>query len=223
MKYNRDKNYMREISMMSLTKLNTKMKMRKTERNLRNMAMITCLIISILFVGCNKDDDDIGNNASIIEAKNVEGVSSEVVTVEVGLAYYDGLIATGDFKNGGFKVKLPKTLSDEYLESVEEEYISGTASDKNAKITDLYTFEIWGLDAKGNYVGGFELIDDECFRVTYVYADRKVTLKGKGKDGEDLDCSFKKGWNIIYINGCSNGGITTTKPSGVTFKWYYYD
>ena len=203
MGYNRDKNYMRK-------NLNTKMKMRQTKRNLRNMAMITCLIVSILFVGCNKDDDDIGSNTSVIEAKNIEGVSSKVTTVVV----YGGdneLFGTGDFKNGGFKIKLPKTPSRDLVSVEGWDY----ASDQNANVSDLYYIEIYGLDAKGDYVGHFELKDDESYYVNYVYADRKFTLKG-----DRYDCSFKKGWNIVYLGG---GTITTTKPSGVTFKWYWYE
>jgi len=209
MGYNRDKNYMRK-------NLNTKMKMRQTKRNLRNMAMITCLIVSILFVGCNKDDDDIGSNTSVIEAKNIEGVSSKVTTVVV-YAGSNELFGTGDFKNGGFKIKLPKTPSDKSLESVK----GSNASDQNAKTTDLYYREIYGLDANGDCVGVFSLSSDDYdnyYYVNYVYADRKFTLK----EGDYYDCSFKKGWNIVYISS-SSSIVTTTKPSGVTFKWHWYE
>jgi len=188
--------------------------------NKKNSLRKVCLLLALPFalIACNKEgaDDGIGNNSSIIEAKNVGGDDySRVATVAVFCNDCDNeIIATADFKNGGFKLKLPKTVSEEALSTVEYHGMGSVASDMNAKITEFDEMLILAFDAKGDDVGefGLEAVDTSWY-VNYVYADRKFTLKG-----DDCDCTFKKGWNILYLNARE---ITTTKPSGVTFKWFY--
>lgn len=193
------------------------------------MTFVSVFVIS--FVACNKDDDDIGGNPSVIEIKNVIGDYSEVATVKVVNQSSDGQdeIASGKFKNGKCKITLPKTLSDKYMFSINEVVDNEiVASDKNAKISGLYWNEIIGYDNSGNESVEFWLANNKEYHsfVVYVYADRKFTLKGSDRDGvTNFDCEFKKGWNIVYHDesAYTSGNITTNKPSGMDYKWYCND
>ena len=208
----------------------TKKKMRNIRKNLRNAAMITFLAAGIVFVGCNKDDDGINKDSSIIEAKNVIGVTNDVVKVMLYLDVEgegsDGEIASADFKNGGFKIKLPKTIPAANLYPIGDWEDEGVVvSDKSAKYSGGFWMEIVGYDKNDDQVKWFELRDSRggdysCY-VTYTYVDRNCTVKGN--DGfEYFDCTFKKGWNIVYVDESSGNhcNITTTKPSGITYQWY---
>ena len=200
----------------------TKKKMRNIRKNLRNAAMITFLAVGIVFVGCNKDDDGINKDSSIIEAKNVIGVSNDVVKVKLYLDV-DGEgsnteIASADFKNGGFKIKLPKTIPAANLYPIGAKFDIDEGlviSDKSAKYSGGFWMEIVGYDKNDDERESFKLYDSrggDYGYVTYTYVDRNCTVKGN-----IYDCKFKKGWNIVYLG---EFGITTTKPSGITYQWY---
>jgi hypothetical protein len=62
--------------------------------------------------------------------------------------------------------------------------------------------------------------------INFIYADRSFTEKGISLYGVEFDCSYKKGWNIVYVSRAGKisdaGSIQTTqKPLNEIFKCYY--
>ena len=234
--------------------------MTKSRFNLRNVAIIACLAVtSMMFSGCDKDDDpngngNLGGNASKITATNVINSSSQIATVKVEL-YWDteddwgsDVIAQAAYKDSGFTLELPATVSNKYLYLLAEGAPSGiTISDKTVKC--VAEIDIEAYDKDDDNIGGFYLTnDDESAYAMWIYVDKNVTIKGEERDIDEeyneeyiikYDMDLKKGWNVVYgkeaeSHNNSTGrdvytySMTTQAPSGVTLKWYfdsydYYD
>ena len=199
------------------------------------ISLMIALMAITLFSSCNKDDDSSsGGNPSVMNAKNVMYDNSDIVTVNAVMEVYDDIldigyvIATAPYQNHGFKLALPDPPSTCLYEISHEFDPEGgiVVSDPNAKIgytwalaydinnNNIGDFFYWGMNTK-TYVSAY-----------YVYADRNFTIKGKIKyDDEDeyfeeSNCSFKKGWNIIYYIDNENSFLTSTKkPSGIIMEW----
>lgn len=190
------------------------------------------VIFSTSFMACNKDDDDnkgndgISGEPSIVEAKSIDGDCSGVATVKVvvELLLEDVVIATGEFKNGGFKIQLPETIPGSDLMPVDDWFDIDLVSDESAKISWCEPDHVYGYDKDGDFVGDFAFINgvyiDEGVYILRIYADRDFTVKGNDYYSY-YDCTFKKGWNIVYFDE-EEGTATTTKPSGKTLRWKFF-
>ncbi|MDR0231624.1 MAG: hypothetical protein LBI82_05835 [Dysgonamonadaceae bacterium] len=199
-----------------------------------------------VFYSCNKNDDDDDNggssgNASRITATNVINGSTQITTVKAfadwyGYGWREDVIAQAQYKNNGFTLELPETLSAKYLEEIDE-IEEFSVSDKNAKI---YLFEdIRGYDKFENEIGYFYLGEenDDSSHYTYsshyacwMYADGDVTIVGEYKYIDEYynykyddyeyddytnrrDLRLKKGWNVVYesyIQNYKNGRYVRT-------------
>jgi len=80
-----------------------------------------------------------------------------------------------------------------------------------------YTW-IESYDKNGEQIGEFFVVNANQDWELYVYIDRNVTVKGKDSY-TTYDCSFTKGWNIIYF--VDNENLTTTKQPSGTIYWYF--
>jgi hypothetical protein len=171
---------------------------------------------------------DDGGDAFIIDAKNVVNGSAKIVTVEATVwGKDDDFVATSSpYKNNAFTLALASVPS-KYLLYVEQYFEVGsgvTISDRQAKVAML---EILAYDNRKDMLGDFyleDIADDENVAI-YFYSNKDFTMKGTYEDEEEdmvwqYDCTFKKGWNMIYWVGTLT---TTTKPSGIDFKWVYHD
>ena len=213
--------------------------------------MMVVLLLMTAFVACEKDKDSKGddngggggggggNNPFVINATVVNGNDyNDYISTVKAVIYYawgygeDYVVASGEYKNGGFKLTLPATVPAEYLTEIGSDLPSSiTISDRKAKVMNE-ALSIFAYDGEGDYIGRCFLDDEDGGDnySGYLYVDRNVTIKGRYYDEDyyyeevEYDCSLKKGWNIMYIIWSENGGLyTTQKPSGVNFKWYYYD
>ena len=186
-------------------------------------AVFATVVSVLLFYGCKKDSE--GGTVLEINATNVINSSSEIATVKAKIEGYGYEVASAEYKNGGFKLKLSKTVSDEYLMKPQNLWNipSNMVSDKNTLFGKVH------LDAynnAGKEIGNFCQKDDNYGIGVYiywgvywyVYANKSCTIKGESNYAT-WDCTFKKGWNIVYIY--SDDLFTTNKPSGVNFKWYF--
>jgi hypothetical protein len=190
-----------------------------------------------------KDDPkDDPLNASHIMATNVENITSDVKGVFAQLLYYlwndynnywymaglQYLYNEGVYKNGCFEIGFPDSFSNEFLGPFEPYHTlssGGTVilSDINAKTGLIYlhaSTDHYGTVTK-NYspVGKFVLVGDGWI-VDYLFSDRSFTVKGISEYGLEFDCSFNKGWNIMYTRK-DYSKITTNQPSNEYFKWYF--
>ena len=221
-------------------------------------------LTTAVFYSCEKDDDggngSIGENASKITATNVINGSTQLTTIKACAYWYSGDIESGDFesgedviaqapyKNNGFTLELPATLSAKYLIPImaagTQELVDTIVSDKNANVYDLGV--LYGFDKEENEIGFLHLEGtnnggDEYYYTDWMYADRDVTVKGEVKDIyyrddygmiEKYDWELKKGWNVVYSSHIdsyddSTGRkveihtYTSQKPSGISYLWKY--
>lgn len=206
-------------------------------------------ITTTMFCSCSKDDEsgNISGDTSTITASNVINSSSQIETVKA-LAFPDNdydeegeSIALAQYKNNGFTLELPSTLSSKYLSLIWEDAPNGISiSDENAKISEI---DISGYNDDDDEIGGFFLCneDDETdwsYDVFWIYSDRDVTIKGEStavdyeNDEENTtkyDLKLNKGWNIVHdiytYNSNDKTGytdvVTSKKPSGFSCSWYF--
>ena len=167
--------------------------------------------------------------AYVINATNVEGGSSCIATIKAIMYWYSGdyEAASSEYKNGGFILNLPASVPDEYLRFINDEYFSEIISDKNAKVGSL---SIFACDNDGYQIGNFAYRFSNrsaYYTAEYIYADRNFTIKGTINDryySTVFNCTFKRGWNIMYLIDEDNNELyTTQKPSDMNFKWYFYE
>jgi len=197
--------------------------------------LLTMSLAVVNFTSCNNDEPDSpGRTVTEIRATNVTGNTSGVTTVKLigDFNWVDGelsidVIAQAPFVNNGFTLNLPATLDDRFLFPLwnEEEVGEGvTISDKEAKI--FVAFEFFGFDSDGNPIGDFAFIaesDERFYIAAWFYVDRNVSMIGE-IDGERINVSFRKGWNIMYSAFDEAGGqfSTTQRPAGVEFGWDFH-
>jgi hypothetical protein len=118
------------------------------------------------------------------------------------------------------KIRFPAINHNEEVPFFYLDGFKGTISDPNAKISIC---SIEAFDEDNSKIGElFQQDNDKNVQADYVYSDRDVTIKGVDGD-EEIDCHFKKGWNIVYTV-CKDKNYpefyTTQKPSGINLKWY---
>jgi hypothetical protein len=205
--------------------------------------MSAVLIVMAAFASCDKDKNDSGGGSSsdnpfLVTVKNVIGNDNDIATV-AGLVDYEFKehwvehyeVASTLYKNNGFEMKLPETVADEYLWDADEwfgEDVDKIISDNNARVTYLW---IYAMDNDEDKLGEFWQRDesDNYYALSrYLYVDRSFILKGTTYEEDEgylveWNCTFKKGWNIMYyfVNDKSEASITTKNPSGVNLKWYF--
>jgi hypothetical protein len=135
------------------------------------------------------------------------------------------------YENSDFKLNelnFPETVPDEYLETVQtvSNYLfpipeNEGISDNQSKIGLV---NIYANNSAGNFNGGFYLLSDQSF-AEYIYADRSFIMKGSDKYGNVIDCSFEKGWNVMYSYNYNSQGkyttYTTQKPLNEDFRWRF--
>ena len=210
----------------------------------KKLVIFLSIMVFIGVTACSKEDDDSGSgNSSVINAKVENGNEYDdwIVTVKALIAenegYYPGggfywigyELASGEYKNGGFKLNLPANVPEQYLsESMED---IDFASDKNAKGVHIH---VLAYNEQGREIGEFKLIgttNNTEVEAWYFYIDRNVTAKGTEEDSKYknkyvYNISYRKGWNISYITeGYTDKEFvytnTTSKPEGVDFKWRF--
>jgi len=207
---------------------------------------------------------------TIIKVATVDGNFSEKCTVQVEEYFvieaidalsYDNIatvhaivygkedekiLASSEYQNNSFKLKLPSTVDDKYLwlfadymifSNLFGDFDESWVSDKNAKVTLAWP-DAWDEDK--NQIGCFIYRYDPYLTASdaqgfFLYADKNFTVKGEkiGTDGIPIqcDCSFSKGWNFLYDYrdrdyhtpyNVNYSLLTTIKPSEGTWYWYFF-
>ena len=180
-------------------------------KTIKTFALLASVCAVVLLVaGCDKTDDagnTSGTTDPIEEPKpveesdedelhlyaKVENASEYSNVVEVLLMGYDGSkfieLACGEWKDGGFTIKLPKILEPNYLHTlinnsgaettIIDLSLTVTISNKNVKVMST---EFWGIDKDGYVVTCFYpfKIDekDNVKSVVYTYVDSDVSISG---------------------------------------------
>ena len=193
------------------------------------------VVMTIFFAACDKNDlrsdshvvIEINPNSDkslVIKAYDVENGSNDIDSARVTMGYQSSdfenhyLEFSAKFENGGFELNFPATIPDEYLSSSSNIllYEDGIfLSDTHARNTPIM---IVAHNSSGANIGGFGFSSDK-WNMGLMYADRSYTEKGFSKGGLEYDCSYKKGWNIVYWYwNETNSKKTTQKPKNKNFK-----
>ena len=153
--------------------------------------------------------------------------------------YQDITIVTAPFKNGGFKLKLPKKIDERLLEPMEfeeDDEMPVTVSNKNVKGAAVEDFEAFKNNANVGYFWcGYESPDTEGY-LLFVFVDGNCKVSGSFSETEtwggqtykyemSIDLDLKKGWNAVYQYESKVGNnyvfkVSTKKPS-FDYTWYY--
>ena len=212
----------------------------KTEIHLK-LAVI--ILLAAVFTSCDKDFDDSNVPSSInpkevvIVASEVENITNDVSGIFAQLRYTNNsggftglqyLSNYAEFQGGSLMLRFPGSFPDEHLGSPLfavwpavklSTYEGVTLSDMDAKTGIIYLHA--SNNASYNYsIGKFEL-GSNAWIAEFMYADRDFTAKGNSKYDIEFDCSFKKGWNVMYRKK-DYSKITTEMPLNEKFKWYFF-
>ena len=190
--------------------------------------ILFALVITICIISCNKEETkEKEPSPMVIKAVDVEnGYTNIEATVKAIISGYqnqsDGEfrfisneITSTNYVNNGFEITLPAIIPDDYLFPISEEneFKSVVVSDVQAK-TGKITIDCF--HSTGIYMGTFVFMN-LANSTNFIYADRSFTAKGNNSSGVVFDCSFKQGWNIMYLGI----GICTTKPIDFELKWHF--
>jgi len=204
----------------------------------KKYALLLIAGLVICSMSCEKDSKGGGEGGFIINARNIiiDGNDSNIAAVKAIMwnrqSGEDEPIATGTYENGRFKLTLPNTIDDCYLDKASNlggrwRYISNP----NVKMGEICYISAY--NEADNEIGSFGYFESRDTSATYVYADRSVTITGSydGREGIFIyDCSLKKGWNVVYYISWGEDEdedyryhtLTTKKPSNITLKWHYH-
>jgi len=208
--------------------------------------LTVAIVLSVIFVACDKENggkNDNGN-ATTINATNVVGATSNIATVKAFVGGFE--VASSKYQNNGFTLKLKKTVPNEslgYVTTIDWKNICSWLWWKGIPyrlISDQSSFcgilEIYAYDNSDRIIGNISLGErrdgssdyGDYIQVCYVYADKDFSINGVNENCQ-FNCSFKKGWNIVYLCEYPTPGgdyqydwvMTSTKPSNANLKWYY--
>jgi hypothetical protein len=236
------------------------------KRNFFMMAFVSLFTV-VALCSCSKDeneDDDTGGNGVIqnntinVIIENGAKYSSKIDSVKAGIDYRDSdrnhyyvTLASAPYNNIGFTLKLPESVSGQYLYSLayvwDYEEIEGlTASNHSVKLgeLELYAYKSNSNSATGYFYYGTE--DSELVGYGWLtYADGDVSITGSYTENESnvyYDGTYydelkiivkynnyhlKKGWNMDYeretkkTDNSIEYELTTQAPAGA--KWYFDD
>ena len=174
--------------------------------------------ILIFFSSCEKDSN-----------KEIE-IDKEIAIVKAKIGNFE--IASVKYENSELELNelsFPTTIPNDYLEQVVER--TGIIISNTQAKTGLVGVSAY--NSVGGCIGYFGKLSSDGYYdlqlrwyAEYIYSDRSFTKKGKTTEvgnpdfGVLFDCSFEKGWNIMYFS-LSERKYTTQKPTDKEFIWYY--
>ena len=210
-------------------------------RNFRFFYLILTATVMLFFTYCNKDDissksyviieensasNNSIDNTLVVKAYNVENGCNDIASAKVTMGYqsldkeWHYLEFSAKFENDGFELIFPTIISDEYLSPSSNVLLY----EDNIHLSDIHAKNTLAMihahNSLGN-IGGFSFSSGK-WNMGFMYVDRSYTEKGFSKGGLEYECSYKKGWNIVYWywNG-TNSKKTTQKPQNENFKCHF--
>jgi len=207
-----------------------------------NIGLLLTMSFAIInFISCNNEPDepkeqtpDIHPAETITEIRAervLGGSTTDVETIKLyGWSDFErnfDVIAQAPFINGGFTLKLPETLADEYLFLLSQDAPETvTISDRNAMV---YSEFLEAYNKNGKFVGYIGFIGIDYNRPTYYeavwfYADGDFYFTGKHEQ-MTFNVSLKKGWNVIYFvfDFVDETELLTSTPppADIRMRWHF--
>jgi hypothetical protein len=200
-----------------------------------------CLFTVVALSSCNKDEDEgsINTITAVVENGSSYNALIDVVKLEVessSSSYELKTLTDAEYKDGGFTIILPESVSSQYLElpfGDDDDIIPKgiTVSNKNAKGASAYL-----IAYKSNKLVGEFYLESGDWSGGLIYIDSDVSITGTATETEtwegetytekfNYSVNLKRGWNMVYTKITENSNnfvleATTTAPSGA--KWYFY-
>lgn len=190
------------------------------------LSVIVAIMMMIGFISAcdkKKNNNSSGSSTTVIEASNISiEQGSDASVTQVKIVAFDEIeleIASAPYQNRGFKITLPASVNNQYLETVADMFEGIEVSDPNAKCVAVpYVIAFNNNYPIGMFMLGEETNTQTISNTTYtcwIYVDKDVSVKGSatGSDNwsepgkthqdsytESANIICKKGWNIIYTN-----------------------
>jgi len=217
-------------------------------RSLKNKfyLMTAIVVLALSFSACDKNNDkdnfsnsdDTKANSLIVEATvgDYLGSEPEIATVKAiiveknyqlnNIIGYE--VGSSNYKNDSFKLTLGTTIPDQYLRTVPLQIVEGgvvitvTVNNPNAKITSGVIFVAYNSQEQqiGIIMPMTKIIEYKTCTAGYVYADRNCTVNYKENGEDKWSVSYKKGWNITYIDSKIDQSVSE-KPPYMTVVWTF--
>jgi hypothetical protein len=189
------------------------------------------LLTLALFSGCDSNLEDEASITQVYKSSDLteySGSGDVRIFNEEKNEYLPG--TAGTVANGKLTLKLPQTVEDKYLKSIQENNIPDSVhvSPVDGKALNAEFHLIIGED---RHQLSYEKMDGNkrYDSVMYLYAAKDFAISGSGpnEDGKTItyDTQMKKGWNRIHVQFESATIIMTTKPDGLPsdMKWVIND
>jgi len=205
------------------------------------------LVAALSLASCenSKNGGNLTINAKVVNGALYNDFVDEVRAVgTVRTTWYNITIATGTYKNGGFKLK----LTDEIDERLYNNYFDFSVLPSGLTVTNTAIKSVW-VDyfeayRKNVYAGSLYHNDGlytsphiksnrippgiTTTSVSYLYVDADVKCTGSYIDEKygvplstKVDMDLKKGWNTVYLIKEEASETLTTKKPDVELKWWY--
>jgi len=148
------------------------------------------------------------------------------------------VLASAEFKDGGFTLNLPKEVPSQYLQLVTEIWngTGVTISNKNAKIFyQLGILDIFGYNSSDKRIASFYCNRRETEpSMRYIYTDSDVNISGtktiKHENGDTwmtinktVALALKKGWNVVYCFLGETYSEVRSSPAFTDLQWAGYE
>jgi len=233
-----------------ITEWNPSVQVRKTEHMKKIVLMIIpALICGMMLISCDKEEQEFGtgnweirnDGSMVLRAFNLENAPKNVATVKVRMSAFSQdpnvspyiEVASAEYKNGGFELTFPSTVSDEYLQPF---FLSGSIV---GRIGTVIHNNIHAFDKGGEYLGSFSLVihderNEYLGGMSFTYSNNKFSVEGTGAFGGIDDLFYEKGWNAVYsyfFRSTHPQGLptsndikrTTQRPANrrISFVWYF--
>ncbi|MDR2383118.1 MAG: hypothetical protein LBD76_04440 [Prevotellaceae bacterium] len=199
------------------------------------MMVIVCLFTVVALSSCQKDDDDDGINTINVVVENGNNYNALIDAVILNVWDYsmeqNQTLVETEYKDGGFTINLPESVSSRYLEPLDEDMPNGiTVSNKNvnggwASFIAFQSDEAVGYFycRSGDWIGELMYVDGNSF-ITGIVTDSELDNGVTYTATYNLNMNLKKGWNMVYekysLSSFSyTSEITTTTPANA--KWYF--
>jgi hypothetical protein len=201
-----------------------------------------CLFTVVALCSCDKDDDE----GYIITAQVENGSNIDLDEVKAEIGYETDLsriateIASSEYRNGKFRLKLPATVSDKYIVELGEMPDGVTVTNPDVKGGGISIEAYKSGENTGAFYYAANTLASYCIG-ELLYVNRDVNITGATTVTEETyepyegimytynwtekyDLHLKTGWNWIYLKETDKGNAgeveaTTQAPSGL--KWYY--
>jgi hypothetical protein len=201
------------------------------------LLLAAAIAASTVFTGCNKDDDGDGGGSPVLDGNaisgTVAGIGDKVDEIRLEIEEYVNdkpvsypSLATAEFKNDGFSLTLPATVTNGLFPITEEFEEDDEATDLT--ISD-YSVRLAYAELKGYrdgvQTGTFGFGNDATY-IYIVYSTGDVSITGTevmdGSYTRLVNCRIKKGWNLMAetdrgenADGIHIAEFTTTIPAGI--------